>query len=513
MAVVRIADYYSRFREKTLGWLIFTQVVSVCTTIALVWALLDIANIPFVYAVIISGSLFISVETIVLVITFRAMTEPLKLITQAINHVSKQVSDLPPPSINAPRHVRSGLKSVVQTIYDLALSPPSTETVNDPAITKMAGPQGSAILDALPCGVIGLNAAGDVIFHNKNAPIRTNPDQTKDVELLFESNNSLSEWLKSASTKLRDQTSWSRIPNRLPDDDGRRIFDVIVEHEQDAASGIETLIITVDRTGTYAEAEEDMDFIALAAHELRGPITVIRGYLDVLNDELQPVLQPDQHELIDRLSVSASRLSGYINNILNVSRYDRRHLKLHLHEDTLTGIIDSLRIDLDLRARTQNRLLSFNIPADLPTVAADRNSLGEVISNLVDNAIKYSNEGGQVNVTAAVKGDFVECSVRDFGIGMPASVTGDLFGKFYRSHLSRQTVAGTGLGLYISKAIIESHGGQIWVSSTEGQGSTFGFTVPVYATVADKLLASDNDNEGIIESAHGWIKNHSMVRK
>jgi signal transduction histidine kinase len=256
-----------------------------------------------------------------------------------------------------------------------------------------------------------------------------------------------------------------------------------------------------------------MDFIALAAHELRGPITVIRGYLDVLRDELTPVMQPDQTELIDRLNVSADRLSGYINNILNVSRYDRRHLQLHLHEDKLDQIVEGLRSDLDMRARTQNRLLSFNIPIDLPTIAADRNSLSEVISNLVDNAIKYSNEGGQIIVTAAVKGNFVECTVQDFGIGIPGNLVQNLFSKFYRSHVSRSTVAGTGLGLYISKAIVESHGGQIWVSSTEGQGSTFGFTLPVYATVADKLLASDNANEGIIESAHGWIKNHAMVRK
>jgi two-component system phosphate regulon sensor histidine kinase PhoR/two-component system sensor histidine kinase VicK len=256
-----------------------------------------------------------------------------------------------------------------------------------------------------------------------------------------------------------------------------------------------------------------MDFIALAAHELRGPITVIRGYLDVLNGELQPVLRDDQKELFERLEVSASRLSGYVSNILNVSRYDRRHLKVHLREDKLDSIYATIADDLALRASTQNRLLNVTIPSDLPTVAADRNSLTEVMANLVDNAIKYSNEGGQVEVVAAVDGNFVTFNVTDHGIGIPSSVLSNLFTKFYRSHRSRQTVSGTGLGLYISKAIVESHGGHVNLSSAEGEGSTFGFSIPIYSTIADKLLANNNENQGIMESGSGWIKNHSMIKR
>jgi signal transduction histidine kinase len=99
--------------------------------------------------------------------------------------------------------------------------------------------------------------------------------------------------------------------------------------------------------------------------------------------------------------------------------------------------------------------------------------------------------------------------VTDNGIGIPANVVGNLFHKFYRSHRSRETVAGTGIGLYICKAIIESHGGKIGVTSTEGVGSTFSFTVPTYASVAEKLQANDYTNAGLISSSDGWIKNHS----
>jgi signal transduction histidine kinase len=167
---------------------------------------------------------------------------------------------------------------------------------------------------------------------------------------------------------------------------------------------------------------------------------------------------------------------------------------------------------MQLRAVSQNRLLAVEFPDDLPTVAADRGSISEVLGNLIDNAVKYSNEGGIVNVTAATDGDFVRVSVEDHGIGMPSSVVSNLFHKFYRSHRSRETVAGTGIGLYISKAIVESHGGTISVRSQEGKGSTFEFRLPIYATVADKLREHDNSNEGLIEHGEGWIKNHAMYR-
>ena len=126
---------------------------------------------------------------------------------------------------------------------------------------------------------------------------------------------------------------------------------------------------------------------------------------------------------------------------------------------------------MNLRAVTSNRLLNVNIPEDLPTVAADRSSVGEVLANLIDNAIKYSFEGGLIQVTAAKKGDFIEVSVADNGIGMPPSVVNNLFHKFYRSHRSREAVAGTGIGLYICKAFIESHGGSISARSKENEGS------------------------------------------
>jgi signal transduction histidine kinase len=368
-----------------------------------------------------------------------------------------------------------------------------------------------AALNETSCGFVVMNHERKITFSNKAAPLNVDSNGVSSLSLIFNGQETLDAWLEDCDKNaVHAERTWSRISNKLPEEEGRRFFDVIASYDKGAES--EVVLTLIDRTSIYEVGEQELDFIAFAAHELRGPITVIRGYLDVLEDELGDVLKDDQHELFRRLTVSANRLSGYINNILNTSRYDRRHLKMHLSETTVAEIYDTIRDDMDLRASAQTRMLSVNIPTDLPTIAGDPASLSEVFGNLIDNAIKYSNEGGAIAVTARLKDDMVEVIVEDHGIGMPANVIGNLFQKFYRSHRSRETVAGTGIGLYISKAIVESHGGTISVRSEDGQGSTFTVLLPTFKSVADKLKAGNNSNEGLIDQGSGWIKNHSMYR-
>ena len=435
---------------------------------------------------------------------------PSRDLLAAIIHVAGEPTSTTPPNPNNKRYAKNGFKQALQTIYELA-GKEIAVSLDDCPHEETKSIVVESALDGAACGLVVLGHDRNVMYSNKAAPVRANQDDGRSLELIFNGNDTLEAWLdKCEQHSVHEEHTWTRIPDRLPDIDGRRLFDVIATYEKGAVS--ETVLALIDRTSTYSVNEDELNFIAFAAHELRGPITVIRGYLDVLEEELNDVLKDDQRELFRRLTVSANRLSSYINNILNTSRYDRRHLNVHLNEDSLQGIYDTIRDDMQLRANTQNRLLSVDFPADLPTIAADRASIGEVLSNLIDNAIKYSNEGGAINVTAAQKGDFVELSVEDHGIGMPSNVVSNLFQKFYRSHRSREAVAGTGIGLYISKAIIESHGGTVSVRSEDGRGSTFTAALPIYSTVASKLASDNNNNEGLIEHGNGWIKNHSMYR-
>ncbi|MCA9330848.1 hypothetical protein KC957_02275, partial [Candidatus Saccharibacteria bacterium] len=125
---------------------------------------------------------------------------------------------------------------------------------------------------------------------------------------------------------------------------------------------------------------------------------------------------------------------------------------------------------------------------------------------------KYSGKSDTITVTSTLTKDgLVETSVQDRGVGIPASVLPTLFEKFHRNHRNKLQIGGTGLGLYISKAIVDAHSGNIWVNSREGEGSTFSFTLLPYSSLATEQKTGDNT--GMTRTAHGWIKNHNMFRK
>lgn len=506
-------EYFDHYKRTTITYFVLVQILSglLAGGVALgVWLGLQAAPLN---AFTMSLVALVFLNVLCSLVLFRVASAPLKLLAQAIAHVSKDPVITPPPRVDAKKYERSGLKALVQTVYELASTrsqAPSqaAQHIEPTAIFK-------ELADDLPCGLFALDTKGRVVYANNLAPVKPNSDGERVSELMFDSHDALDDWLQKAdANKVRDTHTWQRVADRLPGAPDRRIFDVVAYYQKNNPAGVAVIIVTIDRTAHYANDQEDMDFIALAAHELRGPITVIRGYLDVIKTDVGSRLNAEQQELFDRLQVSAERLAGYVNNILNVSRYERKQFQIHLQEEDLMEVLKSLVPDLALRARTQHRTLHFTVPQGLPSIAADRSSLGEVVTNLVDNAIKYSRDGGEVLIAATPKdGQWIEITVEDHGIGMPESVVGGLFNKFYRSHKSRQTVGGTGLGLYICKAIVESHGGSIWVRSTEGKGSTFGFTVPIYSTVATKLAAGDNQNKDIVQRPEGWIKNHAMYRR
>lgn len=509
-------DFLPHFNRGVAIVIVATQILILFGLGALLYVVGFFSDNPLAFTATLVAQTILGVVASTLLYKFVA--RPLKDMMAALIHVSGEPTATTPPNPNDERYAKSGFKDVLQTIYQMASAeqPPTVATDASAVTTAPVTPAQThsmieKALNETVCGFVVMDHSRKITFANKAAPVNINQDGQSELALLFNGNDTLDAWLDECEqSSVHAEKVWSRIPNKLPEEENRRFFDVIASYDKGAES--EVVLTLVDRTGQYTAGEQELDFIAFAAHELRGPITVIRGYLDVLQDELKDVLQDDQHELFRRLTVSANRLSGYINNILNTSRYDRRHLKMHLTETSMAEVYDIIKDDMNLRASAQGRLLSVAIQTDLPKIAADPASLSEVIGNLIDNAIKYSNEGGAISVTSGVKGDLVELAVEDHGIGMPGNVVSNLFQKFYRSHRSRETVAGTGIGLYISKAIVESHGGAISVRSEDGKGSTFTIAIPTYQSVADKLKAGNNSNEGLIEQGSGWIKNHSMYR-
>lgn len=510
-----VKDFFPRFKRAAVVLIITLQVLILVALAALLKTAGFFDNNPLGFAATLIAQSILGI--VASLIIYRFVARPIKHLLAALIHVAGEPTNTTPPNPNEARFEKSGLKPVLQTVYQLASevkdpiededSPSGAGTSVSPNVQSVL----NTALDQAICGFVVMNQQRQIIYASQATPLKVSTDGVQSLDLLFTENDTLEKWWDECEqTAVHAEKTWPRIPNKLPNEENRRFFDVIASYNKGTES--EMVITLIDRTHLYEIGEQELDFIAFAAHELRGPITVIRGYIDVLSDELADVLQEDQKELFRRLAVSANRLSGYINNILNTSRYDRRHLRMHLAETSVGAVYDTIRDDMALRASSQNRLLSVSIPDGLPTIAADTASLGEVFGNLIDNAIKYSNEGGAINVSAVSKGDTVEWTVQDHGIGMPSSVVSNLFQKFYRSHRSRETVAGTGIGLYISKAIVESHGGTISVRSEDSRGSTFTVSLPTYKMVADKIKQGNNGNETLISSDGSWIKNHTMYR-
>lgn len=498
-------DYWPRYRRRAYI-VITTAQCGVVLALLLGLQLTGIMRLHLLAFLVLAvvSSLLLSIVTITLV---RVFGTPFRDLIYAVILAGGEPTTGVPPNPNKYDYDNDGFREIIQTVYELA--------THEDAPVQPVGTLDKYIQDGLnntSTGIAILDKDHKVIYHNRQAPVRVDTDDTYVLDLMFPDYDNLTDWLeKKTKNKLSAEHTWARVSNKLPGEKDRRVFDVIANYHKNSTA--ETVLTMFDRTKDYMPEEDDLDFISFAAHELRGPITVIRGYLDVINEELGPKMEADQSELMQRLMVASNRLTSYINNILNASRYDRRHLRLHLSEESVRHVYDLISDDMQMRAAAQNRILVTDLPESLPTVAADVNAVGEVIGNLIDNAIKYSNEGSLVHVTAHVIPGFVEISVIDRGIGMPSNVMQNLFHKFYRSHRSRETVAGTGIGLYICQAIVSSHGGTITARSVENEGSTFTFTLPIYDTVADKLKTdAGNNNKSLIGQGGGWIKNHSLYR-
>ena len=228
----------------------------------------------------------------------------------------------------------------------------------------------------------------------------------------------------------------------------------------------------------FREADElKSTFISIISHELKTPVALIKGYAGTLRREDAAWDMATVRESAAVIEEEADRLTQLINNLLDASRLQAGGLSLNLSDVALDQIAQ--RLVRKFRTQTDQHTLTADFPSDMPVIQADAARLEQVLSNLIGNAIKYSPKGGAVRVTGRVRLDEVIVSVSDEGIGIPLEEQGRIFERFYRvdDALSRRT-AGSGLGLYLAKAVIEAHGGRIWVESAPDRGATFSFALP-----------------------------------
>ena len=225
------------------------------------------------------------------------------------------------------------------------------------------------------------------------------------------------------------------------------------------------------------------EFLQMATHELNTPITVIQGQLSMAITENMCKLDPEQKKFLEPVLINTTRLANLSRDILNVARIDQHRLSINPAETDLNALIAQIVSSLEVKAKTKGNALTYIAPTKpLPKVTIDQTKIGEVITNLVSNANKFTDKG-KISVTSQLKDSKIIISVADTGIGIEKKDQKYLFEKFYQAGRfdpnDPREQQGSGLGLYISRDIIKLHGGEIWLESEQGKGSTFYFSLPL----------------------------------
>lgn len=239
------------------------------------------------------------------------------------------------------------------------------------------------------------------------------------------------------------------------------------------------LAVSFNQMAARLEQVEAMrrQLIGDVAHELRTPLAAIKGSLEALIDGVLPPEAPTfQH-----IYREADRLERLVSDLQELSRVEAGAYRMNPQPVAVTGLINTVVARLSRQFEEKGVMLETALPADLPLVLADEDRIGQVLLNLVGNALQYTPTGGSVSIAAHREGKEVHIVIRDTGIGIPAEHLPHIFARFYRVDKSRSRArGGSGIGLTIAKHLVEAHGGRIWAESAgTGQGSVFTFTLPV----------------------------------
>ena len=234
------------------------------------------------------------------------------------------------------------------------------------------------------------------------------------------------------------------------------------------------------------------DFVSNVSHELRTPLTSIKGSVENMLDGLTGSLNEKQIRYLVRIKSNTDRLSRLINDLLDLSRIESGRVEVRPTRVPLTALAEE--VAEHLKPLATEKLIRIEVPSPDPsaTVWADRDKVTQVLVNLIGNAVKFTPQEGKVTVALEKSDhDYVQISVADTGPGILPEETNKIFSKFYQvTNIAKQKPRGSGLGLAISKALVEMHGGKIWVESEVGRGSTFYFTLPAQQPFKLEMPAS-----------------------
>ena len=247
-------------------------------------------------------------------------------------------------------------------------------------------------------------------------------------------------------------------------------------------SGKLLFFVSIERDLTKAKAIEKIktEFISLASHQLRTPLSAMKWFGKMLISGDAGDLNPMQKEYVEKIYESNEREIRLVNSLLNVSKIESGKILVEPRLTDLTRLISSVMTDFRLEAGELGKKLTAVIDKKIPKIYIDEDQIRQVYANLISNAVRYTKKGGVISVKVYLSKNFIMTEIKDNGIGIPKREQKRVFDKFFRaSNALKIETDGTGLGLFLSKTIVESSGGKMGFRSSEGKGSTFWFTLPV----------------------------------
>ncbi|MGD8731683.1 MAG: ATP-binding protein [Anaerolineales bacterium] len=342
-----------------------------------------------------------------------------------------------------------------------------------------------AVLDSAADGILMLDANFRILRANRTFARLTG---YKQEDCVAQKHDDVIRWLRrdtEASLEQAKASGWPQTEQAtlyvegdlITKDGGAVSVGITYAPAIDQTGNLLSIVATVRDITKFREAEElKSTFISIISHELRTPVALIKGYVGTLrreDAEWDPDIVRDSLAVIEEES---DRLASLIDDLLEASRLQAGALELKRSEVAL----DDLAERMARRFQTQSEAHIFKVQFDepIPVVPADENRLMQVLSNLLSNAIKYSPDGGTITISGRTRGDHVVICVQDEGPGIAIEDVPRIFDLFYRSNQAARKTKGAGLGLFLAKAVVEAHGGNIWVDDRVEKGARICFSVP-----------------------------------
>jgi two-component system phosphate regulon sensor histidine kinase PhoR len=374
----------------------------------------------------------------------------------AVADAEKTVSDLPEDL--------PALEEFSNTVKTLALALSVRTSVVEAERARLA-----AVLERMTDGVLIADSEGRIQFANPAAErlFETGQAVGRRVVEVLRQYQLVEAWQRSRETGEAQEES-VEIPAR------RRFLQLVVLPDRQTGG---SLLVVQDLTRVRRLETVRRDFISNVSHELRTPLASLKALTETLRDG---ALEDPKaaSRFLGRIETEVDALTQMATEVLELSRIESGQVPLELKAVPAASLLISATERMRAQAERAGLALRMGADQDMTEVRADPPRLEQVLVNLIHNAVKFTRPGGQVVLAAQAESDFVRFSVSDTGAGIPAEELERIFERFYKADRARSG-GGTGLGLSISRHLVEAHGGRIWAESTEGQGSTFYFTIPI----------------------------------